>query len=109
MLESLVGSVCRERVLMYLFARDKGYPREIAQYYSCDLSPIQKQLERLEFGGICTSRTEGKTRIYSFNPRYPFLGDLRGLLKKALSFYSAADANKLTGNRRRPRRKGKPL
>jgi hypothetical protein len=109
MLEALVGSVNRERVLLFIFARTEGYAREIARYYKSDLDPIQKQLEKLEFGGILVCKTAGRTRLYSFNPRYAFLAELRSLLEKALSFYSANERENLTNIRRRPRRKGKPL
>lgn len=109
MLEALLGSVNRERVLMFIFVRTEGYAREIARYYKSDLDPIQKQLEKLEFGGVLVSKTAGRTRLYSFNPRYAFLTELRLLLEKALSFYSANERAGLENIRRRPRRKGKPL
>jgi len=109
MLEPLLGSVNRERVLIFIFARDKGYAREIAGFFETSLYPIQTQLERLEFGGVLVSFTEGRTRVYSFNPRYPFLGELRKLLERALSFYPKKTRDGLLMNRRRPRRSGKPL
>jgi hypothetical protein len=95
--------------LLFIFARTEGYAREIARYYKSDLDPVQKQLEKLEFGGVLVSKTAGRTRLYSFNPRYAFLAELRSLLEKALSFYSSDERESLTNIRRRPRRKGKPL
>ena len=44
-----------------------------------------------------------------FNPRYAFLNELKPLLKKALSFYSDDEIDKLTMIRKRPRRTNKPL
>jgi hypothetical protein len=55
------------------------------------------------------SRTAGRTRLYEFNPRYTFLKELKSLLEKALSFYPEEEREKLLMNRRRPRRRGKPL
>ena len=109
MLESLFGSVNREKVLIFLYARDEGFPREIARHYKTDVSPIQRQLERLEEGGVLSSRLLGKTRVYNFNPRYPFLRELEQLLEKVLSFYPDTEKEILIMNRRRPRRKNKPL
>lgn len=109
MLEPLFGSINRERVLLYLYSRDEGYAREIARFYKTDLSQIQKQLERLEVGNIVYSKNLGKTRLYSLNPRYPFLDELKALLEKVISFIPADEFEKLTRSRRRPRRKGKPL
>jgi len=109
MLESLLGSINRERVLIFLHARGEGYAREIARFFKTDLDPVQKQLERLEFGGIIFSRNAGKTRVYALNPRYPFLEELKTLLDKALSFYPDSDKEELLFTRQRPRRKDKPL
>ena len=109
MLEVILGSKNVERVLIYIYTRGEGYAREIARFYETDLLPIQKQLDKLEAGGVLVSREVGKTRPYVFNPRYPFLNELRALLEKALSFYPEDEREELTMNRRRPRAKGKAL
>ena len=109
MLETIVGSSSSEKVLMFLFARDEGYAREIARFFATALAPIQKQLEKLETGGVLVSRVVGRTRLFSFNPRYPMIDELRALLKKTLQFYPDDVREMLLMNRRRPRRRGKPL
>jgi len=109
MIESLLGSKNREFVLLFLYARNEGYAREIARFYETDLSQIQKQLERLEIGNILISKLIGKIRLYSLNPRYPFIKELKALLEKVLYFYPEDERTKLTMIRKRPRRKGKPL
>jgi hypothetical protein len=109
MIEVLLGSKNAERVLIYLFTRGEGYAREIASFYNTDLKPIQMQLDKFEKGGVLVSRSVGRTRPYEFNPRYPFLNELKALLEKALSFYPAKEQEELTMNRRRPRAKGKTL
>ena len=109
MLEPILGSTSIERVLMFILAREEGYAREIARFFETDLNPIQKQLAKLEAGGILVSRTAGRTRLYEFNPRYPFLKELRNLLQRALSFYTEKEREQLLMSRRRPRRSGKPL
>lgn len=109
MLETILGSTNSERVLIFLIAREEGYAREIARFFDTTLAPIQQQLERLEFGGVLVSRSAGRTRLYSFNPRYPFLEELKALLNKALTFYPEELREDLVMNRRRPRRADKPL
>lgn len=109
MIEVLLGSKNAERVLIYLFAREEGYAREIASFYETDLKSIQMQLDKFEKSGVLVSRAVGRTRPYVFNPRYPFLNELKVLLEKALSFYSKQEQQELTMNRRRPRAKGKSL
>lgn len=109
MIEPLLGSTNAERVLLFLVARDEGYATGVAKYFGTDLYGIQKQLEKLEAGGVLASHTVGRTRLYRLNPRYPFLNELRALMEKALSFYPEAEQERLRVVRRRPRRKGKPL
>jgi hypothetical protein len=108
-LEAIVGSISCERVLIFLAAREEGYAREIAGFYATALLPIQKQLDKLEAGGVLVSRTAGRTLLYTFNPRYPFLKELSALLEKALTFCDQDLQSQLLLNRRRPRRRGKPL
>jgi len=57
---------------------------------------------------VLVSRKVGRTRLYTFNPRYPFRDELQALLEKALAFYPADIRERLLYNRRRPRRRGKP-
>jgi hypothetical protein len=90
-------------------ARGEGYAREISLFFETDLYGIQRQLEKLEAGGVLVSSHVGRTRLYTFNPRYPFLTELKALLEKALTFYPETERLNLSMNRRRPRRKGKPL
>ena len=107
MLEPLFGSINRERVLLFLYTRGEGYARQIARFFETDLNPIQRQLERLEFGGVLYSRRAGRTRLFGLNPRYPFLGEVKALLTKVLTFYPADERDKLEKVRKRPRRTGK--
>ena len=109
MLEPILGSKNAERVLMFILTRDQGYTREIARFSGADPDSVQKQLVRLELGGLLVSKSEGRTRLYRFNPRYSFLKELKALLDKALLFYPPDEQERLTVVRRRPRRKGKPL
>jgi len=109
MLKPLLGSESTERVLIFILARDEGYATEIARFFETDLFGIQNQLDKLENGCVLISHTAGRTRLYIFNPRYPFLKELKSLLEKALSFYPEDMRERFLMNRRRPRRRGKPL
>jgi hypothetical protein len=109
MLKPIVGSRSSEQVFIFLIARENGYATEIAKFFDANLNAIQKQLDRLENADVLVSRNVGRTRVYQFNPRYPFLRELQALLEKALSYYPDEIKEKLMMNRRRPRKKGKPL
>jgi hypothetical protein len=108
MLASLLGSVNKERVLIYLISRASGYSREIARFYDAPLSPIQNALEKLEEAGVLVSRAVGSTREYQLNPRYPARDQLANLLNRALALYPATLREQLLVRRTRPRRRGKP-
>jgi hypothetical protein len=109
MLGELIGSVNKERALIFLTARDRGYAREIARFFDAPLDPMQKALDGLERSGVLVSRSVGSTREYVFNPRYPMRDELRALVEKALSLYPKELREELLITRKRPRRKGKPL
>lgn len=109
MLEAVVGSEGAERVLLFLAARRQGYALEIAKTFEMSVSNVQKHLERMERDGLLVSEKIGRTRVFSFNPRYIFKEEIDALLAKALGFAPAALKEKLLLDRRRPRRKGKPL
>jgi len=109
MIEVLLGSTSCEQVLVFLLARNEGYPREIARFYNVDYRPIRNQLDKLESGGVLVSRVAGKTRLYSFNSRCPYLKELKALLEKVMEFCPQDMKKELFKNRRRPRRRGKPL
>jgi hypothetical protein len=109
MLEPILGSVNAERVLVFLLARGEGYARGIARFFGADPDSIQKQLVKFESGGVLSSKEVGRTVTYQFNPRYPFLPELKQLIEKALSHYPEEEQERLVMSRQRPRRRGKPL
>jgi cell shape-determining protein MreC len=109
MLANLLGSTNKERVLVYLAGRGRGYARGIARFFDASLSPVQNAMEKLEAAGVLVSRAVGSTREYEINPRYPARKELADLLNRALSLYPAAMRDRLLLSRSRPRRKGKPL
>ena len=109
MLEAIFGSKNRERVLQFILANGDGYAKEIADFYGTSVDPIQKQLEKMELGGVLVSKSVGRTRLFVFNPRYAFLNELKALLEKAREYYSPEEIEALTMVRKRPRRTGKPL
>jgi predicted transcriptional regulator len=109
MLEAVVGSAGAERVLLYLTARGEGYAAGIARTFKTDISTIQNQLERMERDGLLVNKKVGRTRLYSFNPRYAFVGEVKALMERALELCPEKIRNELLLDRRRPRKKSKPL
>ena len=110
MFEALFGNSNIERILFFLLKNERSYATLLMKRFNCSISTIQNSLERLEKGGILVSFLEGKTRIYTFNPRYPFLFELKTLLDKAYECFPDALKTKYYEPivRTRPRKKGKP-
>jgi len=109
MLEALVGSPNAERVLLFLAERDRGYPAEIAKTFGVAPSQIQRVMERMERDGLLVAQDVGRTRVYEFNPRFAFRGSVISLFREVLARYPQPIQDAIRLNRRRPRRKGKPL
>jgi DNA-binding transcriptional ArsR family regulator len=91
MLRSIFGSVSRERILTFLVSSREGYASEIARQAGLDLFAVQKQLEQFEADGLLQSRPVGRMRVFSFNPKYPLLKELKSLVEKALADRSALE------------------
>ena len=108
-LETLFGSDSAARVLLYLEAYGEGYGREIARTFDMSQSLAQRQLNKLETGGLLVSRLRGRVRIYGWNPRSQLVGPLRELLAVGLSSLPESERQRYFTQRRRPRRAGKPL
>lgn len=109
MLEGLFGNVTIEKILFFLYVYAEGYPLGMARVFGVPVNKIQQQLKRLENGGVVVSRLVGKVRLYTFNPRFPFLKELKELTAKAYEFVPEKEKERYFRMRKRPRRAGKPL
>lgn len=85
-LEFLFGNRTAVQILLSLL-RAGGAAGASANQWARDLkiplNMVQKQLHRLERGGVLTSRFQGRARLYGWNAGYPLQAELRRLLKKA--------------------------
>ena len=111
MLEKLFGNIIIEKVLLYLLVKEKSYASEMTRVFALSLYSVQRALLRLEEGSIIVGIPEGKIVMYSFNPRYPFLKELKDFLQKVYSSLPSAIKSKYYDRiqRTRPRRRKKPL
>ncbi len=109
MLKALLGNSLKEKILLAVLTGQEVYARELASLWGRHLLSIQNQLIILERGGILESRLKGRTRLYRFNPRYPFLNELEMLLRRTLDFMPTDERQKYFTPRLRPRRGSKPL
>ena len=109
MLESIFGNKTIEKTLFFIERYGNGYAKDISDTFSISINGVQQQLKRLENGGVIVSRLYGRVRLYQFNPRYPFLKELKTLLSKAMEYLSEEELRMYYMKRIRPRKKGKSL
>ena len=98
MLEAILGSASAERVLLFLAARGEGYATEIARVFDVDLSPIQKQLDRMERVGLIKHKKQGRKKVYSLDAEYPLAAELNNLVTAALAKLPAPLRKKLVSS-----------
>jgi predicted transcriptional regulator with HTH domain len=48
MIESVFGSLLKEKILVYITVNPESYPNEISRVFQSSLSSVQKHLENLE-------------------------------------------------------------
>ncbi len=109
MFERLFGNPVIERIFFTLFVYNESYALGLAKTFQEPVNKFQQQLKRLEEGGIIVSRLVGRVRIYTFNPRYAFLKELKALISRAYEFVPETEKARFYSKRTRPRRAGKPL
>ena len=108
MLQSVFGNDTLEKVLYFVRRNRDGYALGISKKLGLPVSQIQRQLERMEKGGVLASRLVGRTRVYEMDPRWPFKNELNALLDAALKTRPIEELAIQYSVRSRPRRKGKP-
>lgn len=108
-IEALFGNATAGRLMLYLFHHGEAYPTGAAKDLGLSLSPVQRQLEKFEAAGLLVSRLVGRTRVYTFNPKHPATSKLRDLVGVFYEGLPLQERERLFSNRRRPRRRGKPV
>jgi predicted transcriptional regulator len=109
MLEGIFGNKTAEKVLLHVFHYGESHASGIAQDFKVSLNPVIQQLNRFELAGVLISKTIGRSRVYSFNPKSSLMKPVRQLIEMAYEGISLSERQKLFSTRRRPRRKGKPV
>jgi hypothetical protein len=108
-LQDLFGGKAAEAVLLALFHDGESYGRAIARDFEVSLDAVQRQLERFERSGAIVCKRQGRTLVYTWNPKSRVaarLRDLTGVIYDGLSF-EAKQA--MFPERRQPRAKDKPV
>ena len=85
MLEILLGSKLRAKVLRWLFSHpdERYFVRQLTLLVKEDSTNVSRELARLEKTGILISTTEGKQKYYQANRESPIFDELHGLMVKS--------------------------
>ena len=86
MLETLLGSKLRAKVLGWLFTHpdERYFVRQLTTLVGEDSTNVSRELARLEKTGILISTTEGKQKYYQANRQSPVFNELHGLILKTV-------------------------
>ena len=84
MLEQLLGSRLRARVIGWLFTHtdERYYVRELTKLLGEDSTNVSRELARLESLGILLSAREGRQKYYRANPSSSMFDELKSLAAK---------------------------
>lgn len=109
MLEGILGNKTAEKIMFHIFHYGESHASGISQDFKIPLTPVIKQLDRFELAGILVAKTAGRSRVYSFNLKSPFIKPFRQIIEVAYESIPLSERQVLFQARRRPRRKGKPV
>lgn len=86
MLETLLGSKLRVKVLGWLFTHpdERYFVRQLTSLVKEDSTNVSRELARLEKAGILVTTTEGKQKYYQANRQSPLFNELHGLMLKTV-------------------------
>jgi predicted nucleotidyltransferase len=86
MLEKLLGSQLRARVIGWLFTHpdERYYVRQLANLLGEDSTNLSRELTRLEGLGVVVSQREGTQKHYHANRDLPIFDELRSIAVKTV-------------------------
>ena len=108
-LQDLFGGKAAEAVLLALFHDGENFGRAIARDFGVSLDAVQRQLERFERSGAIVCKRQGRTLVYTWNPKSRVAARLRDLTGVIYDGLSLDSKQAMFPERRQPRAKDKPV
>ena len=108
-LADLFGSRASEAVLLHLFHHGETYGRAASKDFEVSLDSVQRQLDRFERTGLMVCRRQGRTLVYTWNPKSRMAKRMEDLVAVAYEGLSAKAREAVFSERRQPRPKDKPV
>jgi DNA-binding transcriptional ArsR family regulator len=108
-LADLFGSRASEAVLLHLHHYGETYGRAASKDFAVSLDSVQRQLDRFERTGVMVCRRQGRTLVYTWNPKSRVSKRVRDLVAVAYEGLSPKARESVSSERRQPRSKDKPV
>lgn len=109
MLDKLFGNETLSLILLNLYHYGEIYSAMVEKNTGIASRPILNQLNKMEEAGYFVSRSVGRTRLYTFNPKNPAVKHIKAILEITYSNMSIEMKEKMFSERMRPRAKGKEV
>jgi hypothetical protein len=108
-LQDLFGGKAAEAVLLSMFHYGESYGRAVSRDFAVSLDSVQRQLDRFERSGALVCKRQGRTLVYSWNPKSRVASRLRDLTGVIYDGLGSEARQQLFTERRQPRSKDKPV
>ena len=108
-LRDLFGSRAAEATLLHLYHYGESYGRAISSDFEISLDSVQRQLEKFENAGVLVSKRQGRTLLFSWNPKSGLTEAVKALVAVVYERIPLEKRPAIFPTRRRPRRKDKPV
>jgi hypothetical protein len=108
-LADLFGSRASEAVLLHLHHDGETYGRATSKDFAVSLDSVQRQLDRFERTGVMVCRRQGRTLVYTWNPKSRISKRMQDLVGVAYEGLSLKVKEAVFVERRQPRSKDKPV
>ena len=105
----LFGSRAAESALLHLFHYSESYGRAISEDFQISLDSVQRNLNKFEEAGVLVCKKQGRTLIYTWNPKSRLAAKLKDLVEIVYNSMSLEVRQLKFATRRRPRSKDKPI
>ena len=108
-LADILGSASAEAALLHLFHYGETYGRAVAADFGVSLDSVQKQFDKFERAGLLICKRQGRTLVYTWNPKSRAASRLKDLVA---CYYESLPEDIHQENlsiRRRHRSKDKPI
>jgi predicted transcriptional regulator len=109
MLDKIFGNETISMIYLNLFHYDEVYSALIEKNTGIGSRAVLNQLNKMEEAGVLVSRSVGRTRLYQFNPKSPFVKPIKEIIEIIYSNMNIKMKEKMFKERMRPRAKGKEV